>query len=171
MSSSVSSDVAYVFKHLDEITSDKHRHKKHFRVQYNEDESLDGSNRYSKDETQLQPQVEVDDVDDKSYRTLIMVDPDAPSSDDPIKGPILHWLVANFQSKDLKDGHTLYAYKCPAPPVGSGPHRYIFFLYQSIDKIPERKIDSEHRLRFPLQQYVTDNRLGLLSATYFTVDN
>jgi phosphatidylethanolamine-binding protein (PEBP) family uncharacterized protein len=36
-----------------------------------------------------------------------MVDPDAPSRDDAVKGPVLHWLVANFQGKDLEDGHTL----------------------------------------------------------------
>ena len=37
----------------------------------------------------------------------IMVDPDAPSRTDAVKGPVLHWLVANFQDKDLKDGQTL----------------------------------------------------------------
>jgi phosphatidylethanolamine-binding protein (PEBP) family uncharacterized protein len=36
-----------------------------------------------------------------------MVDPDAPSRDDPINGPVLHWLVVNFQQQDLKDGHTI----------------------------------------------------------------
>jgi phosphatidylethanolamine-binding protein (PEBP) family uncharacterized protein len=36
-----------------------------------------------------------------------MVDPDAPSSDDAVKGPVLHWLVANSQAEDLKDGSTL----------------------------------------------------------------
>jgi phosphatidylethanolamine-binding protein (PEBP) family uncharacterized protein len=36
-----------------------------------------------------------------------MVDPDAPSRNDAVKGPVLHWVVANFQDKNLKDGHTL----------------------------------------------------------------
>jgi len=36
-----------------------------------------------------------------------MVDPDAPSRDGAVKGPVLHWLVANFQQQDLKDGRTL----------------------------------------------------------------
>ncbi len=36
-----------------------------------------------------------------------MVDPDAPSRDDAVKGPVIHWLVANFQAEDLKDGRTL----------------------------------------------------------------
>ncbi len=36
-----------------------------------------------------------------------MVDPDAPSRDDAVKGPVLHWIVTNFQQPDLKDGHIL----------------------------------------------------------------
>ncbi|UJR16399.1 hypothetical protein I4U23_003302 [Adineta vaga] len=171
MSTTVSPDVTYVLKNLNEIEGDRHKRKQEFSVEYNEQDILDGNNHLTKDETQSQPKVEVENVDDKTYRTLIMVDPDAPSRDDAVKGPVLHWLVANFQDKDLKDGQTIYSYKGPAPPAGSGPHRYIFFLYQSIEKIPEDKIESEQRLRFPLQKYVTDNRLGLLAATYFTVDN
>ncbi|CAF0837441.1 unnamed protein product [Rotaria sp. Silwood1] len=171
MSASVSSDVAYVLKNLDEVRPVHRKRKQDFIIQYRENESLDGNNILSKEETQSQPKVEVENIDDSTFRTLIMVDPDAPSRDDAVKGPVLHWLVANFQHNNLTDGHTLYSYNGPAPPAGSGPHRYIFLLYQSIDKIPEKKIGREQRLRFPLQQYVTDNRLGLLDATYFTVDN
>ncbi|CAF0967456.1 unnamed protein product [Rotaria sordida] len=171
MSTSVSPDVAYVLKNLDEVRRDNRKRKHDFVVQYRENESLDGDNLLSKEETQSQPKVEVENIDNTSYRTLIMVDPDAPNRDDPVKGPVLHWLVANFQHNNLTDGHTLYSYNGPAPPAGSGTHRYIFLLYQSIDKIPEKKFESTQRLRFPLQQYVTDNRLGLLDATYFTVNN
>ncbi|CAF1566343.1 unnamed protein product [Adineta ricciae] len=171
MSTSVSSDVAYVLKNLDETTGNSHKRKQELVVQYGERDALDGNNHLTKEETQSQPKVEVENVDEKTYRTLIMIDPDAPSRTDAVKGPVLHWLVANFQDKDLKDGQTLYTYRGPAPPAGSGPHRYIFFLYQSIDKIPENKIELEQRLRFPLEQFIVDNRLGLLTATYFTVDN
>jgi hypothetical protein len=61
-------------------------------------------------------------------------------------------------------------YKPPGPGVGTGPHRYIFLLYQSIDKIPSHTIANDQRLRFPLEKYVHDNQLGLLDATYFTID-
>lgn len=36
-----------------------------------------------------------------------MIDPDAPSRDDPFKGPALHWIIANFQKDDLSDGVVL----------------------------------------------------------------
>ena len=36
-----------------------------------------------------------------------MIDPDAPNLDDPVKGPALHWIVANFQEKNLQDGQAL----------------------------------------------------------------
>jgi len=124
MTTSVSPDVAYVLKHLGEVRGDNHKRKHELLVQYDDDESLDGENHLTQDETQSQPKVEVENIDEKTYRTLvrififlflniyflsnqIMVDPDAPSRDDAVKGPVLHWLVANFQQKDLKDGHTI----------------------------------------------------------------
>jgi phosphatidylethanolamine-binding protein (PEBP) family uncharacterized protein len=36
-----------------------------------------------------------------------MIDPDAPSREDAVKGPALHWILANFQDKNLKDGQPL----------------------------------------------------------------
>ena len=60
-------------------------------------------------------------------------------------------------------------YKPPGPGAGTGPHRYIFLLYQSVDKIPEQIIANDQRLRFPLEKYIQDNQLGLIDATYFTV--
>jgi hypothetical protein len=71
MSTTVSADVAYVLKHLDEVCGDKHKRKQDFHVQYNEDESLDGTDRFTKEETQSEPKVEVENVDDRTYRTLV----------------------------------------------------------------------------------------------------
>ncbi|CAF4252940.1 unnamed protein product [Rotaria socialis] len=71
---------------------------------------------------------------------------------------VLQWLVVNFQSKNLTDDHTLYySYSESTRPAGSDPHRYIFFLYQSIDKISENKFEREERVHFSLQTYVVDN--------------
>jgi hypothetical protein len=73
MSATVSQDVAYVLKHLDEMNAAGHKRKHDFLVQYKEDESLDGNNRYAKEETQSQPTVEVENVDDTTYRTLVRI--------------------------------------------------------------------------------------------------
>jgi len=73
MSTTVSPDVAYVLKNLDEVTGDSRKRKQDFLVQYNDDENLDGDNHLTKEETQSQPKVEVENVDDKSYRTLVII--------------------------------------------------------------------------------------------------
>ena len=71
MSASVSSDVTYVLKHLDEIRGGNRKRKQNLLVQYNEDENLDGDNHFTKEETEAQPKVEVENVDDKNFRTLV----------------------------------------------------------------------------------------------------
>ncbi|CAF3362052.1 unnamed protein product [Rotaria socialis] len=111
----------------------KQQHDLH--VQYHESESFDDLNFSSK------------------RRNSIVI-----SRNDSIKGTVLQWLVVNFQSKNLTDDHTLYySYSESTRPAGSDPHRYIFFLYQSIDKISENKFEREERVHFSLQTYVVDN--------------
>ncbi len=72
MSTTVSSDVAYVLKNLDEIQGGSHKRKHDFLVQY-DDESLDGSNHLTQEETQSQPKVQVGNLDDTTYRTLVRI--------------------------------------------------------------------------------------------------
>ncbi|KUI63482.1 Carboxypeptidase Y inhibitor [Cytospora mali] len=71
----------------------------------------------------------------KSY-VVIALDLDAPFPSFDKLGPILHWVQSG-----LKVGGTSAApfdisepfvanYIGPAPPPGSSPHRYVFFLYE-----------------------------------------
>ncbi len=84
---------------------------------------------------------------------LICDDPDAPSATSPRpEGPWVHWVIYNMaadlsqlpeaverkskptaptgaiQGKNDFDSDHI-GYRGPMPPVGSGPHRYIFVLY------------------------------------------
>ena len=72
MSANVSSDVAYVIKQLDEFKGNNHKQKQNFTIQYNENETIDGTNRLTKNDTQNQPTVEVENIDDRTYRTLVI---------------------------------------------------------------------------------------------------
>ena len=36
-----------------------------------------------------------------------MIDPDAPSSDNPITGPFIHWINANFTQNNAEDGQNI----------------------------------------------------------------
>ena len=53
-----------------------------------------------------------------------MYDPNAPN----VNHNYVHWIIINIQNDITFD--TLLAYTGPAPPAGSGVHRYIFKLYE-----------------------------------------
>jgi len=53
----------------------------------------------------------------------------------------------------------------PAPPQGTGPHRYAILVYaQAVDHTPELPGLPDDRQSFPLGQFVKDNQLGALSS-------
>lgn len=83
---------------------------------------------------------------------LICDDPDAPSPRRPADEPWVHWIIFNIPADstglpenvgrgaepagvaDAKQGRNSWSsdnlgYRGPAPPPGSGPHRYVFRLY------------------------------------------
>ncbi|XP_059497081.1 phosphatidylethanolamine-binding protein 4 isoform X2 [Stegostoma tigrinum] len=78
---------------------------------------------------------------DMNY-VLIMVDPDAPSKENPKYRFWRHWLMTDIHGKDLQTGFiqgtVLSEYRPPTPPSGTGYHRYQFFLYEQ----PEGRIIS-----------------------------
>lgn len=65
MSTSVSSDVAFVLKSLEQIAN-----QQSLQVEYN-GKILDGNIRLTKEETQTQPKVQIESVNDNTYRTLV----------------------------------------------------------------------------------------------------
>ena len=67
MSVSVSSDVGFVLKSLDH----SQQNKVQLDVEYHPDERLDGTQHLKKEETQSQPKVQIESVNDHTYRTLV----------------------------------------------------------------------------------------------------
>jgi Raf kinase inhibitor-like YbhB/YbcL family protein len=90
-------------------------------------------------------------VGTKSF-ALICDDPDAPSARNPGPEPWVHWVIYNLPAEarelpaavsdelevtmfpGVRQGRNSWlehnvGYRGPAPPRGSGPHRYIFHLY------------------------------------------
>jgi phosphatidylethanolamine-binding protein (PEBP) family uncharacterized protein len=70
--------------------------------------------------------------------TFMMIDPDAPTPDDPKFGYWRHWVVAAIPSPSATTspddittrGKTLTQYLAPGPKDESGPHRYLFLLFE-----------------------------------------
>lgn len=114
---------------------------------------------------------------------IVMTDPDAPSKDDPKWSEYCHWVASTslpsakeggevvHNSKDLKD---LIAYTKPAPPEGSGKHRYVLVLLQGegdgskslpkSDGGEDRKNWSTGKPRQGLQQWAESNGLKAIGA-------
>ncbi|KAH8367448.1 hypothetical protein KR200_005920 [Drosophila serrata] len=105
--------------------------------------------------------------------TLLMVDPDAPSRQDPKFREILHWSVVNIPGSDLSKGQSVAAYVGSGPPEGTGLHRYIFLLYRQTGKI---EIDTPTipntvragRLNFNARDFAAKHGLGNpIAANYY----
>ncbi|KAF2682604.1 PEBP-like protein [Lentithecium fluviatile CBS 122367] len=75
--------------------------------------------------------------------TLMLVDPDAPTPDDPKFAYWRHWVVSSIpnsgSSSDdaAKSGKTLTEYLGPGPKDESKPHRYMFLLYREPEGLKE----------------------------------
>lgn len=90
--------------------------------------------------TQVKDQPEVTwDADDYALYTLLMVDPDAPSRQEPTYREILHWLVINVPGNKVAKGQVVAEYIGSGPPEGTGLHRYVFLVFKQGEKITTDK--------------------------------
>ena len=72
---------------------------------------------------------------------MVGLDLDAPYPSFQQLGPILHWLQSDLKAGNPPEATPLETaepfiadYIGPAPPPGSAPHRYVFFLYEQPEK-------------------------------------
>lgn len=87
------------------------------------------NNQYLKpSDASSKPTIHYPSESNKLY-TLIIHDPDAPA------GNVVHWTVVNIKGSDIKSGNEIIKYKGPAPPPGSGIHRYIFLIFEQTTEI------------------------------------
>ncbi|GAA5904833.1 hypothetical protein JCM5296_005085 [Sporobolomyces johnsonii] len=126
----------------------------------------------------------------ESLYTLVVVDPDAPSRADPKWSPFLHFVLPGLkpQSADSiaatvdkgelaaaaglveKTKEALVEWMGPAPPEGTGPHRYVYLLYLQPSPsvfLPGRRLSlggPQERQNFDLDAFVEDNELVLSEA-------
>lgn len=91
------------------------------------------NNQYLKpSDANLKPSIHYPAESNKLY-TFIVHDPDAPI------GNVVHWTVINIKGSDINTGNEIIKYKGPAPPPGSGIHRYIFLVF-------EQKTEIQHNI-------------------------
>ncbi|KAI9492637.1 phosphatidylethanolamine-binding protein [Zychaea mexicana] len=118
------------------------------------------------DETVKSPHVWFSKTNDLSQYTLMMIDPDAGDN-----GPYLHWIVTNIDGQkpasdvDNKE-HQHTTYDPPAPLAESGPHRYIFAVYEQSEVNRASFTPVESRENFDFNKFAEDNGLKLVGALY-----
>ncbi|XP_047083940.1 protein TWIN SISTER of FT-like [Lolium rigidum] len=81
-----------------------------------------------------QPMVQITGLS-RSFYTLVMVDPDAPSPSDPSEKEYLHWLVTDIpEGGDVSRGNEVVGYESPRPTAGI--HRFAFVVFrQTVQQI------------------------------------
>nr|QQD47950.1 flowering locus T [Chimonanthus praecox] len=80
-----------------------------------------------------QPRVEIGGNDLRTFYTLVMVDPDAPSPSDPYLREYLHWLVTDIPATTgASFGQEIVCYENPRPTVGI--HRFVLVLFQQLGR-------------------------------------
>lgn len=128
-------------------------------------------NKLTPEQTASAPKSVSFQANSSNYYTLVMVDPDAPSRGNPKMKHWRHWLVINIPpSCDVEGGDIITPYAGPSPPMGSGPHRYVFLVYsQGSSRISERDVHvPEGRGKFNLCRFVASLGFGdVFASNYF----
>ncbi|XP_055586705.1 protein D3-like [Uranotaenia lowii] len=136
------------------------------RVAFKSGREAEGGNRLTPTQTRSIPSLTFN-ANDRSFYTLIMTDPDAPSRDDPKHREFVHWIVGNIQGNDLERADTIVEYVGAAPPKGTGLHRFVFLLYEHPERLDfsnEARLSA--RCRNPRRYFSTRNfvrKYGLTS--------
>ncbi|MED6183623.1 Protein HEADING DATE 3A [Stylosanthes scabra] len=112
------------------------------------------------------PRVQVGGHDLRTFYTLIMVDPDAPSPCNPSEREYLHWLVTNIPgTTEANFGEEVVAYQSPRPTAGI--HRIVFVLFRQSGR--QNVHVPGWRQNFNTRDFAEFYNLGLpVSALYFT---
>ncbi|CAL9133768.1 unnamed protein product, partial [Musa acuminata var. zebrina] len=111
------------------------------------------------------PRVEIGGDDMRSFYTLILTDPDAPSPSDPHLREHLHWIVTDIPgTTSVSFGEEIVGYEAPKPFIGI--HRYVFVLFKQ--KGRQTVYAPASRDHFSTRDFSEENGLGLpVAAVYF----
>lgn len=108
--------------------------------------------------------------------TIAMVDA-GPVGTDITPGVTRHWLVNGVQITDNKvgaDGTAITQYAGPAPPAGSGPHRYVILLFSQPSTFTAPAEFSQPNIGvsvFDFGNYIQSSGLGpIVAGNYITVE-
>ncbi|KAL0903955.1 hypothetical protein M5K25_026019 [Dendrobium thyrsiflorum] len=135
------------------------------RVTYSSCRVVNNGKDFKPSQVVNQPKVEIGGNDLRSFYTLVMLDPDAPSPSDPSLKEYLHWLVTDIPgTTGANFGHEMMCYESPRPSCGI--HRYVFVLFEQIGR--ETVCCPAWRQNFNTREFAENYNLGSpVAALYF----
>jgi phosphatidylethanolamine-binding protein len=106
--------------------------------------------------------------------TLLLIDPDAPTPDDPNFAYWRHWVITSIPagSSDVaQSGKILTEYLGPGPKDDSKPHRYLFLLFREPEgmKVGKEDVGGEEfvqRRSFGAKEWVEKWGLQLVGVNW-----
>nr|AGO81838.1 FT-like protein [Allium cepa]AGZ20207.1 FT1 [Allium cepa] len=112
-----------------------------------------------------QPRVEIGSDDLRTFYTLVMVDPDAPSPSNPHLREYLHWMVSDIPGGTGSNfGRETVCYESPRPTAGI--HRFVFILFQQLGR--QTVYAPNWRQNFNTREFAENYNLGSpVAAVYF----
>ncbi|KAL9234853.1 hypothetical protein vseg_009674 [Gypsophila vaccaria] len=134
------------------------------RVNYNGRDVNNGS-EFRPSQVVTQPRVQIGGEDLRSFYTLVMIDPDAPSPSNPTIKEYLHWLVIDIPgTTGATFGNEVVSYESPRPTAGI--HRFIFVLFRQLGR--QTVYAPGWRQNFNTRDFAELYNLGLpVSAVYY----
>ncbi|KAL9617889.1 MAG: hypothetical protein Q9160_007377 [Pyrenula sp. 1 TL-2023] len=132
-------------------------------------------------EAQSAPEISYAVPSSSATYMVVALDLDAPFPSFGVLSPILHWIQPGFKASPnnntlTSDEPFVANYIGPAPPPGSSPHRYSFFLFEQPEGFDGKKyappggkpFSNWHRMRYDLDSWQKEARLGEpLAVNYF----
>ncbi|KAL4897074.1 phosphatidylethanolamine-binding protein [Aspergillus ambiguus] len=118
---------------------------------------------------------EADDPNASKRYTLLLIDPDAPTPDDPKFAYWRHWVVSGLrpaEAGDVTDTATvLTEYLGPGPKDESKPHRYLYLLFREPEQFTLSKNDVggeefTQRRSFKAAEWVEQYGLKLVAVNW-----
>ena len=129
-------------------------------------------------------------INEADLFTFVITDPDAPSRHDHKWSEYCHYVEtdikldgftrdADFLASEVDQGKQLMSYVGPAPPKGTGLHRYCLLFFKqpngvASDKFTKIKDRPNWGFGTPatgVHKWATENKLELIAANFFFAEN
>uniref|UniRef100_A0A7N0V391 Flowering locus T n=1 Tax=Kalanchoe fedtschenkoi TaxID=63787 RepID=A0A7N0V391_KALFE len=134
-------------------------------VTYNNNREVANACELKPSQVVSQPRVDIGGEDLRTFYTLVMVDPDAPSPSDPNLREYLHWLVTDIPATTgVSFGQEIVCYESPRPSAGI--HRFVFVLFRQLGR--QTVYPPGWRQNFQTREFAEVYNLGSpVAAVYF----